>query len=259
MDASGTALRVSGDLDIYAADQNPAVDPEPLVTIKVKNSAFTNLTGNDFERLLSPAASKRASGPLGKASADGPALDADSAVTLFNIMLRTQDRTGSLAFGFQYDSTAKTFTRTVEGAALKRFDLSPKPLVRYAARIAREPVHGADGRVFVPGTPFQATLVDSAFVLQDMPEGLFPLRLLAADGKVYPVADSLNTLDPTLIYRPKPVPVGSIDTLGMDSVPFFTVNAGEPLQAYVGPGTFLDGKVIGESFPTIPDFPWFGA
>jgi hypothetical protein len=246
LDASGKALRVSGDLDIYTADQNPAVDPEPLVTLKIKNSAFTNLTGNDFERLLSPAASKRASESLSKASAVGPLAAADSAVTLFNIILRTKDRTGSLALGFKYDSTAKTFTRTVDGAALQRFDLLPKPLVRYAARIAREAVHGTDGRVFVPGSPFQATLVDSQFILEDMPEGLFPLRLLAADGKVYAVADSLNTLDSTLIYRPRPTPLGSIDTVGQNDVPF-AVEAGEPLQAYIGTLTQLDGKIIGAS------------
>jgi hypothetical protein len=238
VDASGTALRVSGDLDIYAADQNPAVDPEPLVTVKIKNSAFTNLTGNDFERLFATAASKRS------AQSAPAAPSADSAITLFNIILKTQDRTGSLAFGFKYDSTAKAFTRTVDGGAIKRFDLRPKPLVRYTARVARQPVHGADGRVFVPGTPFLATLVDSLFVLENMPEGLFPLQLLAADGKVYPMPDSLNTLDSTLIYRPKTVPLGRVDTTGRDSIPPFTVYAGEPRQAPLDLPTILEGKLI---------------
>src|SRR3954471_1438916 len=60
--SSGTAARVTGDLNVYTADQNPAIDPEPLATIKIKNSAFTVLTGDDFRRAQQTAAKRGAAG-----------------------------------------------------------------------------------------------------------------------------------------------------------------------------------------------------
>src|SRR5258706_11152897 len=37
---AGIALRVNGDLEVYAQDQNPALNPGPLITLKVTNSGF---------------------------------------------------------------------------------------------------------------------------------------------------------------------------------------------------------------------------
>ncbi|MDB5106835.1 MAG: hypothetical protein JWP91_4524 [Fibrobacteres bacterium] len=248
-DPSGAALRVTGDLDVYAQDQNPAVDPEPLVTVKIRNSSFTNITGDDFARIQT-AAAKQAGTAQAKAGAVATAAwepvyrTGDSSATRFNLILRTQDRTGSLALGFRYDSSAKAFSRA--GGAIKRIDLRPRPLVRYTARVSREPIHGDGGRMFVPGTPFQATLVDSVFVIDDMPEGLFPLRLLAADGKVYPVTDSLNTSDSTLVYRPRTTSVGAVDTTHLhDSIPEFSVSAGTNHEAFLGQPSFLEANVAG--------------
>jgi hypothetical protein len=244
VDASGAALRVSGELNVYAADQNPAIDPDPLLTLKIKNSGFTKLTGSDFTR-LQIASSSGSPSPLSKSSAASSAGAGDSAVTLFNLVLKTQQRTGSLVLGFKYDSAAKAFSLVDDGKSISRFDLKPKPLVRYAARVGREPVHGQTGRIFVPGTPFLATLIDSIFVLEDLPEGKFPLRLLSGNGKVYPMPMLLDSKDSTLIYRPAITPLSPVDTAHQDPVPDFEVFAGEAHEAFVDEPGFLEGKVTG--------------
>ncbi|MEO6098312.1 MAG: hypothetical protein ABIW76_22620 [Fibrobacteria bacterium] len=261
VDAFGTPLPISGDLDVYTADQNPAVDPKPLLTIKIKNSDFTKLTGSDFTRLqilsssaspsslskLSASSSAGAEGAAGATGARGAAkkAGADSAVTLFNLVLKTLDRTGSLVLGFKYDTAAKVFSRVDSGKSLSRFHLQPRPLIRYAAQVAREPVHGKTGRIFVPGTPFLATLVDSVFVFEDLPEGKFPLHLLSGNGNVYPMPIALDSKDSTLIYRPGITPLGPVDTTHQDSIPKFEVFAGESHEAFLEVASFLEGKVGG--------------
>jgi hypothetical protein len=254
---SGAALKVSGDLEVYAADQNPALDPKPLLTLKIQNSGYTKLSGSDFTRLQISSTSGSAP-PLSKLSAAASAggtsgtntakkTGADSAATLFNLVLKTQDRTGSLVIGFRYDPVAKAFSLVDNGKSLSRFDLRPKPLVRYSAHILREPVHGATGRVFVPGTPFLATVVDSVFVLEDLPEGKFPLRLLSGNGNIYPMPIALDSKDSTLIFRPSTTPLDSIDTTSQDSIPKFGVVAGSPVAAFVESAGFLDAKLDGVS------------
>jgi len=109
-------------------------------------------------------------------------------------------------------------------------------------------VHGEDCRIYVPGTPYLATLVDSQFVLVDLPQGLLPLRLIGADGNIYPVPDSLNTADSDRVYHPSITPSGSIDTVAPgDSLPDFQIAAPDAFETFVEGQTFLEAKVIGVS------------
>lgn len=244
-DTDGSAMRVTGDLDVYGRDQNPAVDAEPLVTLKVRNSSFTNLTGEDFAR-LGASASKRGAAPAKTSAARAAGgMDGGSGSMAFNLILKTQDRTGSFVLGLEYDSAAGRFSR-LEGEALTRLDVQPKPLIRYEAKVVRDSVHGDGGRIFVPGSPFLATLVDSVFVLEDFPEGTFPIRLLSADGKVYSIPDSLDTRRTDLRFRPASDPIGSLDTIrGQDSIPGFSVQAGPDREAVVELGSALEANVTG--------------
>lgn len=236
-DGDNSADRITGDLDVYSADQNPAVDPEPLVTIKIKNTSFTNLTGDDFKRAAAAASLARS------ALSKGAAIP--SAVTAFNLVLKTQDNHGGFILGLRYDSIAKAFTRSGD-SVIKSLAVTPKPLARYAARIARDAVHGNAGRIFVPGSPFLATLVDSVFTIENLPEGKFPLRLIAGDGNVYPIGDSLDTRDSTLIYHPGTVPVGRIDTAQPnDTIPHFSVEAGAGRTVFLGEAVILEAKLTG--------------
>ncbi|MBW8889138.1 MAG: hypothetical protein JF616_15395 [Fibrobacteres bacterium] len=234
--SSGTAARVTGDLNVYTADQNPAIDPEPLATIKIKNSAFTVLTGDDFRRAQQTAA---------KRAAAGETVGAEDR-TLFNLVLTTQDKNGGIALNLVYDSAARAFTR--RDSSVKSVALETKPLIRYQARIAKEPVHGEDCRIYVPGTPYLATLVDSEFAFVDLPQGVLPLRLIGSDGKIYPVPDSLNTADSNRVYHPSITPSGSIDTVPSgDSLPDFQIAAPPAFETFVEGHTYLEAKVIGIS------------
>ncbi|MEO7423794.1 MAG: hypothetical protein ABI036_01330 [Fibrobacteria bacterium] len=246
-DLSGTAMRVTGDLDVYSTNQNPAVDPEPLVTLKLKNSAFTNLTGDDFARLRQSVAKRGAKALPKHAAGGGSAVSgADSIAIDFNLVFKSQDRTGNLVIGLKYDSSARKFSGQ-GNSALTRLDLQPKALVRYAAKIAVDSLGDEHaGRVFVPGSPFLATLVEGSFIIEDMPEGLFPMRLIAPDGKVYAFGDSLDTKDSTRLYHALGTPVGVIDTTGgKDSLPDFTVAAGADQQAVLELTSFLEARVAG--------------
>ncbi len=239
-----TAASVTGTLDVYSSEQNPAVDPVPLATIPIDNQVSTVLRGSDFSREIT-AATKLGNTGLSKSSA------AHSTVTVFNLVLRTHNKTGNLVLGLTFDSAGHAFLGP-GGGKLKGVSLQPKPLVRYEARIAREAVHGDAGRVFVPGSPFLGTLVDSLFILEDVPEGMFPMRFIAADGKVYPIADSLNTKDSARVYRPAIVPVGSIDTTGKhDTIPQFEISAGIDRKVLLGQQAVLEAKLIGVQ-PTDP-------
>lgn len=242
--ADGSAARVSGDLDVYGKDQNPAVFPEPLATVKVQGSAFTTLTGEDFDRIYTAgkiaAATKRAAGPAAAEAPTAPAVDSPVA---FNVVFRSDAKTGTLSFGLVYDPKRKAFLRG--GQALSRLDLSPKALQRYRARLAREDVHGELGRVYIPGTPFQATLDDTGFVFEDLPEGVFPMRLLNAEGRIFPVRESLDTRQ-SRTFTASLVPVGTLDTVDTLKPPArFEVFAGGIREAAVGILTVLEAKILG--------------
>lgn len=235
--SSGAAARVTGDLSVYAADQNPAVDSKPLVTINVKNSAFTLISGDDFRRARQEGAKRAAAKSAAVVGATGA-----GDRTVFNLVLTTDDKNGGIEFGLVYDSAARVFTR--RDSSVKSVALETKPLVRYQARVAKEPVHGDNCRIYVPGTPYLATLVDSQFVFVDLPQGVLPLRLIGADGGIYPVPDSLNTADSGHIYHPSSTPTGSIDTLPpADSLPDFTITAPDSFEAFVEGKTYLEAKV----------------
>jgi hypothetical protein len=242
-DASGTAARVTGDLDVYAADQNPAVDAEPLATIKVRNSALTLVTGDDFKRAQQAASKRTAAGASTGAEVPGKRVP-------FNLMFRSQENQGGIVLGLAYDSAARAFSRS--DTSVHSVTFVSKPLIRYVGRIAKEPVHGEDCRVFVPGTPFLATLVDSQFILEALPQGRLPLSLIGADGKIYRVADSLSTADSGRIYRPSTSPSGSIDTTAsVDTLPDFRVVAPSAHGAYSDTVDILEARVEGIS-PTDP-------
>lgn len=235
--AEGAAVRVTGELDVFAKDQNPALYPEPLATVRIRNSAFTNLTGEDFQRIFSAgkaaAAGKRAAGP--------EAAPVDTA-TDFNLVFRSDLKTGSLAFGLRYDPDARTFSR--DGAVLARLELEPLRLVRYEARLQRlAAVHGDVGRVFIPGTPFQATLSDSGFAFEALPPGTFDLRYMGGDGRIFVVRERLDSQGSTVLTADS-VPVGRIDTSDSPNKPVrFEVETRGPSEAFVGMVTVLDGRI----------------
>jgi hypothetical protein len=106
----------------------------------------------------------------------------------------------------------------------------------------REAVPGDLGRVFLPGTPFQATLVDSDFALQNLPEGRFGMRMLGGDGYVYAVRETLDTRT-SQSFTAAPEPIGRVDAAIAPAG--FGVEAGQFLSANVQESIALQGKLLG--------------
>ena len=242
-DGDGTALRVTGDLNIYAQDQNPAVDPQPLWTIKLKSTSLTNLSAEDIARINASGAAKVA---VAKVSAVSNIVVADSAADSslsFNLQLKTEEGTGLLTFGLTYNPETKKFTN-VDGSKLSRLDMQPKPLVRFVAQVSKVAVDGLVNRIYIPGTPFQATLVDSGFVFEDLPEGKFPLRLLDGEGRIFTVAESLDTKTEK-IFTPSIESVTKLDSLHIARLDSgFAIMAGPNRDAFLGVSSLLEAKVL---------------
>lgn len=244
-DSTGAALRVTGDLNVYGLDQNPTVSPEPLWTIKLYDNAIVNLPASDLSRFNAAAASKSAAAAkVSAGSSTSLPAQVNGNTIAFNLQLKTEDRKGQFAFGLVYDSSARTFTQT-GSAKVTRLEMKARPLVRFEARIARDSLGGSLNRVFIPGTPFQATLVDSVFAFEDLPEGAFPLRFLTADGHVFAVKETLDTHGPR-VFTPGKDPVSTVDPIhnpGSDSLT--VIDAGPDREVFMDAPTFLDAHVPG--------------
>jgi hypothetical protein len=251
-DAAGHPAAVQGMLEIYDREHNPAVDSGPLLRVAVGNDAGVILTGEEFDRIGSARMAKyaganwkRAAGAGRNAAAGGAAggaalMDGADSLIRFNLVFRSGTASGAVATGLSYDPVAKVFRldSAVAGDAVR---LTPRPLLRFAARIRSGAIPGP-GRVFLPGTPFQATLVDSDFALQGLPEGRFGMRLLGDQGYVYAVRETLDTraVGP---FTAEPDPIGRI---GASLAPAgFAVEALGPLDAYAQQSIGLTGRVLG--------------
>jgi hypothetical protein len=117
-------------------------------------------------------------------------------------------------------------------------------VVRYAARLQRAAVHGDLGRVYIPGSPYLSAFADSGFVLENLPEGVFDLRLLAGDGNIYAVNESLDTRV-AMAFTAATVPLGHIDSSDTmaRAVPF-TVQAAGPPEAFVNTPVLIDARIV---------------
>lgn len=238
-DAQGAEMSVSGDLDVFAVDQNPALYPEPLATIKVRNASRTDLSGKDFDRIRGEFEPPTKRSAAAYEAAEAPAADSPFA---FNVVFRSKNGIGTLAFGLGYDPKRRAFTSS--GADLSRLVMRPGPVARYAARLQRAPVHGDLGRVFIPGSPFLSAFADSGFVLENLPEGVFDLRLLAGDGSIYAVKESLDTRV-SRTYTASPEPLGHIDSSDTMARPIpFTVQAAGPPEAFVNTPAPFDARIV---------------
>ena len=223
--SSGSPKTTSGTISIYSSDQNPAVDPDPILQTRIDSETSIQFSRSDFTRS-----------------------DSDS-TQYFNVLLIGDDSTGGLLQRLAYNPVKKTFS-FAGGSSISKATLSLSALVTDTASINLAS-QGGPQRVFIPGTPFQSVVVDSGFILSQIPPGVFPLHLLTSQGKELPLPDSLNThvagpphrVDTTAtpVNQPPPPPPPT----GLKA------NAGADQNVFMGAQTFLSGLVMGVS----PDDP----
>jgi hypothetical protein len=221
VDASGATLNPTGSLGVYLSDQSPALDADPVVEF--------HLTGSDTVR-LTPAS-----------LAAGGVIDSTRS---FNLYFRGDDSTGSFLQNVSYDPKTGKFSRP-DSADVKRVSLTVGPLIR-SESVLRGVTTDTIGlnRVIIPGSPFQAVLVDSIFVFEGIPSGVYTVHVLGSNGVECPLPEKMDTQDPkyhnynpdtTAVVRPPPPP----------PPPPFTVDAGEDRSITAGAVIDLVAEVHG--------------
>ncbi len=217
---TGTAVTTTGSLGVYLTGQSPALDPDPVVEIKLNGTDSIRLTAS----MLSDAGV------------------ADS-VRSFNLYLRGDDSTGCFFQSISYNPLTKKFSHNDSGE-VTRVALTVSPLLR-SESVLKGSVSDSTGltRIIITGSPFQAVIVDSVFVFEEIPSGVYTVHLLTPDGKEIPLPEPMDAdapkyhsvnPDTALVVRP---PVAT--------TPTFRVSAGSDRIVYAGTETHLVGDVYG--------------
>lgn len=219
--SSSAALTTTGSLSIYQSNQNPALDPNPIVQVRLVNDSSISLSETDFI-------------PAGDSTGDS--------TQSYNVLFIGDDSTGGLLQSITFNP--KTGKFSLGDTGVTRVSMKLSPLVNYASTLQGASDSNPE-RVFIPGTPFQCVVVDSGFAFTQIPSGTFPVHLITGSGVELPLPDSLNTLSP------KPIPVNSgatpIPRPPAPPPPPLQVNAGTDQTVYLGTQIFLYGQVTGVS------------
>jgi hypothetical protein len=219
VDSAGAPKYTTGSLGIFLSDQSPALNPAPVVEIRLAAAAIR----------LTPAHLALAG--------------LTDSTRSFNLYLRGDDSTGAFLQKLLYNPAAKKFTHT-DGSPVTELNFVLSPLVR------SESVLGSGGdttginRLLIPGSPFVAVLVDSVFVFEEIPAGVYPVHILAPNGVELPLEMPLDTrapgqhhqvnTDTQPVVRPPPPPG-----------PMLRALAGEDHTTNLGAAFFLNGEVEG--------------
>ncbi len=226
-DSNDELALVQGDLEIYGQEQNPAIHPEPLIRIPVQNAIETKITANDFQHIETEIVrSKLGSSNISdlfQSAYFNPAYYSSDSLLRFNVLFRDSSNSGDLVFGLIYDAIHKTF-RFENGPRQTQLKIQLKSMVAYTAPLTRDESLGELGRVYIPGSPFQATVVDSQFTFPSLPIGQFPLRFLNGRGQIFAVREPMNTQQARL-FTMAPKLVAQIDSSFLAIA--YSVQAGE--------------------------------
>jgi hypothetical protein len=211
VDSLGVSLTTTGTLSVYAAGQNPALDPDPLLTRQVTNATSIQLSSRELTQGL------------------------DSAGTFNVLLIGENDSVGALLQNLSYHPSKGRFS--LDSVTVSKVKVPVVPLVQYNASLTT-PVDTGLVRVFIPGSPFQTVVVDSSFTIDGVPKGNFTLHLLGGDGSertLKPVLDNSGSgnhheIDSAIppIERPvQPTPTQPLTVFaGNDLVISFTSNDG---------------------------------
>jgi hypothetical protein len=211
VDTNGAPVAFTGSLSLFLADQNPALDPDPLVEIQLVGDSVVHLNPEQFVR---PGGSR------------------------FNLLLRGGSGMGVLVDSVAYDSAAGKVI--VDGVSGTRILARLVPLRNYSASVSLD-VNGPE-RVFVPGTPYQSVVVADSFAFAGIPEGVFPLRSFSSEGVEREFQKPLDTREPDHFTLDTAMPPIERPPY---SGPDFSVSAGSDQSVYAGAAVSLSGKLTG--------------
>jgi hypothetical protein len=219
IDVNGDRLSVTGSLSLFLADQSPALNPAPRLEIRLEN----------VDSIVINAKTLATAGL------------ADS-VRSFNLYLQSEDSSGSFLQNLTYDPATKTFTRG-DSLPIKALNLTVSPLTRTESVIQGGGDTTGMNRIIIPGSPFQAVLVDSVFVFEAIPPGVFPIHMLTPQGYEYPLPENMNTQEPR--YHRVNADTTPISRHQAPTVNGFTANAGVDRSVFSGAEATLSGEIAG--------------
>jgi hypothetical protein len=162
IDSAGAPITATGTISIYRADQNPALDPYPLLSRQIEHASSIKLSAGDFAQ----------------------GLNTDSTYSYNVLLINNDGSSGALLLNLSYQPATGRYV--LDSAVVVRVNVPVVRLVRYVAYLDEAGDTGLV-RVFIPGTPFQSVVVDSAFIIDGVPEGTHPLRALFDDGSERPI------------------------------------------------------------------------
>jgi hypothetical protein len=222
VDESGNPKPTTGSLGIFLADQSPALNPTAKVEVNLNGASSVKLTS----ALLTAAG-----------LTDG--------TRIFNLFLQGEDSTGSFLQNLTYNPASLKFSLT-DTTTVTQVSLTVSRLIRSESVLMGGTDSTGLNRLIIPGSPFQAVLVDSIFVFDEIPAGIFPVHLITPDGVEIPLPEPVNTSDPkyhsvnldtTPVVRPPPPP----------PVATLRIQAGDDKTANIGTEFYLVGEVSGIS------------
>ncbi len=124
---------------------------------------------------------------------------AEIPIPKFNIIFLSGNKSALLSGIFQKFSEGKFFNG--DSNSVDTLVANLKPSLEYAGAIDTSNLMSRALGIFVPGTPFYASVHGDSFHLANIPVGKMPLRLLTAKGIIYDMLDSLGA---PLTHRLKP-------------------------------------------------------
>jgi len=218
VDGEGNRIHVSGSLGLYLTNQSPALNPSPRIEIRLEQTDSVVL----LPKML--AATQLA----------------DSAHA-FNLFLRSDDSSGSFLQNLTYHPQTRRFSYGGMETT-SALNLTVSPLTR-----SESVLHGADtsgiSRVIIPGSPFKTVLVDSVFVFDAIPPGIYPVHMLTPAGAELPLTEPVNTSSPqNHHFNPDATPV---ERPHQPHPPDFSINAGPDRTLIIGTGTMLTSEILG--------------
>lgn len=216
VNASGNPQKVSGELQVFADYQDPAVFPFPLARVRVLDAYTAQLTQKELENIL------------GEGVTDFG----------FNLVFAGDSSTGAIAAGLRYASGLVTG----DGVVKSQLEMTARPLIRYQAKLALQPVHGDLGRVYIPGTAFQATLDAGSFTFEGLPGDKLSMILLNGSGDLFTVPESLDT-HIGKVYTPSPKPSGTLPGGPVPQSEIPRLEAGAARETTVGAVNSLGGDL----------------
>jgi hypothetical protein len=193
---------VTGTLDLYLADQNTILYPDPILSYTLEQAEAFTLPTADLEDLFSAGLvpAKRTAG---------------GALHAFHLVLNAGNKGGLLReLTYNTDEGLILFQEEkIEG--ILEFPVSE--LLTSSGTIENILNEEYPVFVYVPGTPYTSTIEVDSFQLLHLPTGVFPGKAITNRGNIYTLAETFHHNDSLRIHLDQVEHTIPLDSLPLDT------------------------------------------